>query len=86
MRMLPCYVTLLCLLLLAPIVIVVILAFSGTGYLQFPPHSFSLHWFARFLGDPQWRSSLWYSLVIGIIACTVATVVGSFCRLRLGTR
>ena len=71
-------VALTCLLLLAPIVIVVILAFSGAGYLEFPPRSFSLRWFARFLGDPQWRASLWYSLVIGVIACMVATVAGFF--------
>lgn len=77
-RALPCYVVLVCLVLMAPIVIVVILAFSGEGYLQFPPTSLSLHWFARFLGDPQWQASLWYSLVIGAIACTVATVLGFF--------
>ena len=77
-RILPAYVALVCLLLMAPIVIVVILAFSGAGYLQFPPTSFSLRWFTRFLGDPQWRSSLWYSVVIGIIACVLATTVGFF--------
>ena len=77
-RILPGYVTLICLLLLTPIAIVVILAFSGAGYLQFPPTSFSLRWFQRFLGDAQWRSSLWYSVVIGIIACGIATVVGFF--------
>ncbi|MDR3454985.1 MAG: ABC transporter permease subunit, partial [Rhodoferax sp.] len=77
-RALPCYVTLACLVLMAPIVIVVILAFSGAGYLQFPPASFSLRWFIRFLGDPQWQASLWYSLVIGVIACVLATVVGFF--------
>jgi putative spermidine/putrescine transport system permease protein len=77
-RVLPCYVTLICLLLMAPIVIVVILAFSGAGYLQFPPTSFSLRWFVRFLGDPQWRASLWYSVVIGVIACALATLVGFF--------
>jgi putative spermidine/putrescine transport system permease protein len=37
-----------------------------------------LRWFVRFLGDPQWQASLWYSLVIGIIACVLATVVGFF--------
>ena len=77
-RALPSYVILVCLLLMAPIVIVVILSFSGAGYLQFPPTSFSLRWFVRFLGDPQWQASLWYSLVIGIIACVLATVVGFF--------
>jgi putative spermidine/putrescine transport system permease protein len=77
-RVLSMYVGLICLLLMAPIVIVVILAFSGANYLQFPPTSYSLHWFVRFLGDPQWQSSLWYSLEIGIVACVVATVVGFF--------
>jgi putative spermidine/putrescine transport system permease protein len=77
-RALPSYVILICLLLMAPIVIVVILSFSGAGYLQFPPTSFSLRWFVRFLGDPQWQASLWYSLVIGVIACVLATVVGFF--------
>lgn len=77
-RALPCYVVLICLLLMAPIVIVVILAFSGAGYLQFPPTSFSLRWFVRFLGDPQWQASLWYSLVIGVVACVLATTVGFF--------
>ncbi len=77
-RALPCYVALVCLLLMAPIVIVVILAFSGAGYLQFPPASLSLRWFVRFLGDPQWQASLWYSLVIGVVACVLATTVGFF--------
>ena len=77
-RILPGYVVLICLLLMAPIVIVVVLAFSGAGYLQFPPTSFSLRWFARFLGDPQWQSSLWYSLEIAIVACVLATTAGFF--------
>jgi putative spermidine/putrescine transport system permease protein len=63
---------------MTPIAIVVILAFSGAGYLQFPPTSFSFRWFVRFLTDPQWQAALWYSLVIGIIACALATVVGFF--------
>jgi putative spermidine/putrescine transport system permease protein len=82
-RALPCWVTLICLMLMAPIVIVVILAFSGAGYLAFPPTSLSLRWFVRFLGDPQWQAALWYSLVIGVIACVLATVVGFFATYAL---
>jgi putative spermidine/putrescine transport system permease protein len=36
------YVALMCVWLVAPIIIVVILAFSGDGYLRFPPTSLSL--------------------------------------------
>src|SRR5215467_4465377 len=72
------YVAVMCLWLMAPIVIVLILAFSGDGYLRFPPTSFSLQWFGRFLGDLQWQRALLTSLIIGTIACVVSTTVGFF--------
>jgi putative spermidine/putrescine transport system permease protein len=72
------YVALICLWLMAPIVIVVILAFSGDGYLRFPPTALSLQWFARFFGNLQWQRSLLSSLVIGAIACVVSTTIGFF--------
>jgi putative spermidine/putrescine transport system permease protein len=78
MKALPAYVTVFCLILMAPIVIVVILAFSGNTYLKFPPDSLSLQWFIRFLGDPLWRASLWTSTIVAIIACILATSIGFF--------
>lgn len=72
------YVAAMCVFLLAPIVIVVILAFSGDGYLHFPPSSLSLQWFDRFFGDLQWQRALLSSLIIGLIACTVSTMVAFF--------
>src|SRR5262249_31222253 len=64
--------------LTAPIVIVVILAFSGDGYLRFPPTSLSLQGFARFFGNMQWQRALLSSLIIGAIACIVSTAIGFF--------
>ena len=72
------YVAAMCVVLLAPIAIVVILAFSGDGYLHFPPSLFSLQWFDRFFGDLQWRHALLSSLIIGSIACIVSTAIGFF--------
>src|SRR5215471_18144384 len=72
------YIAAACVCLLAPILIVVVLAFSGEGYLHFPPTSLSLQWFARFFGDMQWQHALLASLVIGAIACLVSTTVGFF--------
>jgi putative spermidine/putrescine transport system permease protein len=72
------YVAAMCVWLLAPIVIVVILAFSGDGYLRFPPSSLSLEWFARFLGNAQWQRALLSSLIIGAVACAVSTTIGFF--------
>jgi ABC-type spermidine/putrescine transport system permease subunit II len=72
------YVALMCVWLLTPIVIVVILAFSGDGYLRFPPSSFSLEWFGRFFGNLQWQRALLSSLIIGAIACVTSTTIGFF--------
>ena len=73
---LPAFVTLLCLVLILPVAIVVVLAFSGGTFLHFPPPSYSLRWFASFLGDRRWQASLWASVEIGVVACVIATVVG----------
>ena len=70
------YIAIACLVLIAPIVIVCVLAFSGEGYLRFPPETFSLRWFSAFFGDSRWRQSLWSSFVIALIACAISTVLG----------
>lgn len=62
--------------MIAPIVIVCILAFSGDGYLRFPPQSLSLKWFSIFFSDGRWRQSLWSSVAIASIACIVSTILG----------
>jgi ABC-type spermidine/putrescine transport system permease subunit II len=80
---LPAYIGLACLVLMAPIVIVCVLAFSGQGYLRFPPESFSLRWFSNFFGDARWQQSLWISVVIALIACVIATVLGFFAAYAL---
>src|SRR5271167_665544 len=77
-RLLRLYIAAMCVWLMTPIVIVVILAFSGDGYLRFPPSSLSLQWFARFFGDLQWQRALLSSLIIGAIACIVSTTIGFF--------
>jgi len=77
-RLLRLYAATIWLWLIVPIVIVVILAFSGDGYLRFPPTSLSLQWFARFFGNLQWQRALLSSLVIGAIACVVSTTIGFF--------
>lgn len=72
------YILIMCLFLMAPIVIVCVLAFSGQGYLHFPPQSYSLRWFAAFFGDGRWRQALWSSTLIALVACTISTVFGFF--------
>jgi putative spermidine/putrescine transport system permease protein len=69
-------VVLLCAGLLAPIVVVVVLSFSGEGYMRFPPESLSLRWYERFLGDARWRAAIVNSLAVASMTCAVATFLG----------
>lgn len=80
---LPLFVGLACLALIVPIAIVVVLGFSGGTLLHFPPESLSWRWFGAFLGDERWRAALWSSLMIGLVACVVATGVGFFAAYAL---
>lgn len=77
-RLLTGYVAVACTLLIAPIVIVVVIAFGSQSYLRFPPEGFSLRWFQAFFLSPTWRASLGLSLAIAAVACVISTVVGFF--------
>lgn len=69
-------VIVLCTGMLAPIIIVTVVSFSGEGYLRFPPESLSVRWYARFLGDPRWLAALWNSFLIAAMTCLLATAMG----------
>ena len=77
-RSLNVYVAIAAVTLMAPIVIITILAFGSQGYMKFPPEAYSLRWFETFFGDPRWRSALWSSTVIALVACVVSTLLGFF--------
>ncbi|WP_224404731.1 ABC transporter permease [Afifella sp. IM 167] len=66
----------LCLILLAPIVVVIILSFSGDRFLSFPPSAFSLQWYAKFLGNDAWRSALVTSFTVAGATCLFSTFLG----------
>ncbi len=69
-------VALLVIFFLAPLVIVVPVAFSGDSYLTFPPHSLSLRWFESVISDGAWRQAALNSLVTGVIATLLSLCIG----------
>ncbi len=75
-RLLGTYLVVACIVLIAPMVVVVIVSFSGDAYLSFPPRSFSLQWFAVFFGEASWQHALWQSIFIASVAAIVATAAG----------
>ncbi len=61
--------------LLAPIVVVVIAAFTSGEFITFPPQSFSLRWFDKVIRDPEFISPLWNSIRLGFSATVIASIL-----------
>ena len=51
--------------MLAPIVVVCLVAFTPEGYLSLPTTSFSLRWFRAIARYPEFIHAFWVSLVAG---------------------
>jgi putative spermidine/putrescine transport system permease protein len=69
--------------LIAPVVIIIIVSFSGADYLKFPPPYLSLRWYARFFGVPSWRQSIIVSTQVAGLTMVLATVLGLLASLAL---
>src|SRR5438128_10818204 len=69
--------------LVAPILIIVPLSFSSGSFLFYPLPGFSLRWYEDFFGSSFWLSSLRNSLIVGISATVLATVLGTVAALGI---
>lgn len=78
--------------LVAPILVIVPLSFNAEPYFTFTegmlrldPDAWSLRWYQSILEDEQWSRALFNSLVIGISATILATVLGTLAALGLAS-
>ena len=70
-------------LLVAPTLIVVPMAFTSASTFQFPPPGFSTRWFGEFFSDPNWIDSAVLSLQVGAVVTVLATVLGTVASFAL---
>ncbi len=63
--------------LVTPILVIFILSFSTSRYLEFPPPGYSLRWYQNLGGDPSWRESLLTSIEVAIPVTLLATCLGT---------
>lgn len=61
---------------LVPIVLIVIISFGESRYLEFPPSDYSLRWYSSLIEDPSWFRSLYDSLLVALPASLIGTVIG----------
>lgn len=70
--------------MLAPIVVVIGVAFTPEGFLEFPPSGLSLRWFWAILDNPEFITAAWISLKLGLASATLATVLAVPAALAIG--
>lgn len=62
--------------LVAPLVVVGMLGFSGANNLTFPPPSYSTRWFSTLLDDGEWRTSIGTSVRLALTSTVLGLIVG----------
>jgi putative spermidine/putrescine transport system permease protein len=63
--------------LLAPLVVPVLISFSDTPFVTWPPQGFTLKWYAKILAEPEFTSSFRFSLLLGASATAGALLLGT---------
>jgi putative spermidine/putrescine transport system permease protein len=66
-----------------PMVAVLLLSFSPTEVLRFPPRDFSLRWYQDFFGNERWVLATRNSFIVGGATMCVATLLGTAAALGL---
>ena len=72
--------------LIAPMAIVVLLSFSSSALLTFPPPGFSLRWYQNLVDSPAWRDSFAVSVQVMLMTSVLATAIGTMAALALSGR
>ncbi|MFD6262575.1 ABC transporter permease [Micromonospora chalcea] len=66
-----------------PTLFVIPMSFSTASTFQFPPTGFSLKLYENFFTDSTWLASLRTSVLVGVLAASLATVVGTAAAIGL---
>ena len=71
-------------LLLAPLVVIVAISFGSSPNYDFPPSGFSLRWYEAFFSSREFvRSFFQVSLVLGLLAAVISTLLGTLAAIGL---
>lgn len=71
------YCTTVLVFLVAPLLVVVILSFSASPFVIFPPPGFSLQWWEKLYAAEDWHAAFLASLRLGIAVAAGSTIIGT---------
>ncbi len=63
--------------LVAPMLVVLPMSFTGAKSFNFPPDSWSTRWYAEFFSNPAWLDAVRNSALVAATVTVVATVLGT---------
>jgi putative spermidine/putrescine transport system permease protein len=69
--------------LVIPILVIIPLSFNSEPYFTYPMPGYSLRWYEEFFNSPQWLLGLKNSIIVGVFATLVASVLGTLAALGL---
>jgi len=67
--------TIFILFILAPLVMVCAVAFTGDGFISLPSNGLSLRWFKAILNNPRFIDAFFFSLALGFLSASFAIVL-----------
>ncbi|WP_022664907.1 ABC transporter permease [Desulfospira joergensenii] len=71
------------LLLVAPIAIAVIMSFTASDSLRFPPKGFSFQWYEAVVNEPKWQERVPVSLEVAVVSSLLATALSTLAAFSL---
>lgn len=79
--------------LILPILVIIPLSFNAEPYFSFTegmikldPEAYSLRWYKGMINDPNWQLAIKNSLIVGVFATLIATVLGTLAAVGLSSR
>ncbi|WP_217578770.1 ABC transporter permease subunit [Mesorhizobium sp. GbtcB19] len=80
----PAYLAVISIFILLPLIVLFPVSFSSADVLIFPPPGYSVRWFEKILGSPEWVSAALTSLRIGAAACVLCLATAILTVLGFG--
>jgi ABC-type spermidine/putrescine transport system permease subunit II len=69
--------------LCAPILIIVVVSFNASEFIQFPPREWSLRWYRNYFGARQWLEPTLLSLRVAAVTTVLSTALGTAAAIGL---
>lgn len=69
--------------IMIPVIIVVIISFSGSDFMEFPPSSFSFRWYREFFSNKRWMDAALNSIKIGLGTTFISVLFGLLAAIGL---